>query len=258
MAPRLSTCSLTAGRTSKASTTAPSRRAVAIAWRPATPAPSTSALAGRIVPAAVVNMGRNLGRCPAAMRTALYPATVAWEESASIDWARVILGTSSMEIEEMRRSASLRMSAGSPRGSRKDTRIEPSARPETSSGSASDGGLTRRTMPASRSASAALGATVAPDSRKASSSMPAESPAPASIDTSMPAFTRAFTPWGTRATLRSPARVSLRTATFMRLLRCRTKAVVPALRVRVGAHGTGRLPEAQAASGETIQRGGGS
>ena len=45
-APRLSTCSFTAGRTSYAETTAPSRRAVAIAWSPATPAPSTSTFAG--------------------------------------------------------------------------------------------------------------------------------------------------------------------------------------------------------------------
>src|ERR671912_531813 len=53
-APSDSICSLTAERTSKACTIAPSRREVAIAWRPATPAPSTSTLAGRTVPAAVV------------------------------------------------------------------------------------------------------------------------------------------------------------------------------------------------------------
>ncbi len=46
VAPSDSTCSLTAGRTSKADTTAPSRRAVAIACSPATPAPSTSTFAG--------------------------------------------------------------------------------------------------------------------------------------------------------------------------------------------------------------------
>src|SRR5947209_4301559 len=45
LAPRLSTCSLAAGRTSVAVTTAPSRRAVAIACRPATPAPMTNTLA---------------------------------------------------------------------------------------------------------------------------------------------------------------------------------------------------------------------
>ena len=52
-------------------TTAPSRRAVAIACSPATPAPSTSARAGAIVPAAVVSIGKNRGRCSAASSTAL-------------------------------------------------------------------------------------------------------------------------------------------------------------------------------------------
>ena len=52
------TCSATAGRTSNAETTAPSRRAVAIAWRPATPAPITSTRAGAIVPAAVISIGK--------------------------------------------------------------------------------------------------------------------------------------------------------------------------------------------------------
>src|SRR5262249_7085670 len=65
-APRLSTCSFTTGRTSNAETTAPSRRAVAIACRPATPAPSTSAFAGATVPAAVISIGKNFGRRSAA------------------------------------------------------------------------------------------------------------------------------------------------------------------------------------------------
>ena len=47
LAPRLSTCSLAAGRTSVAVTTAPRRRAVAIACRPATPAPMTKTLRRR-------------------------------------------------------------------------------------------------------------------------------------------------------------------------------------------------------------------
>ena len=41
----LSTCSLVAGRTSVAVTTAPSRRAVAIACKPATPTPITNTFA---------------------------------------------------------------------------------------------------------------------------------------------------------------------------------------------------------------------
>ena len=42
---------------SVAETTAPSRRAVAIACRPATPAPITNTLAGGTVPAAVISIG---------------------------------------------------------------------------------------------------------------------------------------------------------------------------------------------------------
>ena len=69
-APSDSICSLTAERTSKACTTAPSRRAVAIACSPATPAPSTSTLAGRTVPAAVVSMGKKRGSSWAAISAA--------------------------------------------------------------------------------------------------------------------------------------------------------------------------------------------
>ncbi len=96
MPPRLSTCSLTTGRTSNASTTAPSRRAVPMAISPATPAPMTRPLAGRTVPAAVVSSGKNLGRRLAARRTALYPPTVLWLESESMLWARVMRGMASM------------------------------------------------------------------------------------------------------------------------------------------------------------------
>ena len=73
----LSTCSRTTALVSKAETTAPRRRAVAIACRPATPAPRTSTFAGRIVPAAVVSIGTKRGRYEVASSTALYPATVA-------------------------------------------------------------------------------------------------------------------------------------------------------------------------------------
>ena len=59
LAPIERTSSADAARTSYASTTAPSRFAVAIACSPATPAPSTSTLAGGIVPAAVISSGRN-------------------------------------------------------------------------------------------------------------------------------------------------------------------------------------------------------
>ncbi len=57
VAPRLMTCSLAAGLTSKAKTLAPIRLAVAMAWRPATPAPRITTLAGFIEPAAVIIIG---------------------------------------------------------------------------------------------------------------------------------------------------------------------------------------------------------
>ena len=59
VAPSDSTSPLDAGRTSYPLTWAPSRRAVPIACRPATPVPSTSSLAGRAVPAAVISSGKN-------------------------------------------------------------------------------------------------------------------------------------------------------------------------------------------------------
>ena len=61
-APSDFTCSATTERVSYAVTTAPSRRHVAIACSPATPAPMISAFAGGIVPAAVVSIGKNFGR----------------------------------------------------------------------------------------------------------------------------------------------------------------------------------------------------
>ena len=57
-APRLCTCSFTAGRTSVAVTMPPRRRAVAIACRPATPTPITNTFAAGTVPAAVIIIGK--------------------------------------------------------------------------------------------------------------------------------------------------------------------------------------------------------
>ena len=57
-APTLSICSFTSGRTSVATTFAPRRLAVAMACRPATPAPITKTLAGNTIPAAVVSIGK--------------------------------------------------------------------------------------------------------------------------------------------------------------------------------------------------------
>jgi hypothetical protein len=75
---------LVAGRTSKASITAPRRFAVAIACSPATPAPSTSTRAAFTVPAAVMSIGMNRWYWSAAMITALYPAIFACDDSTSI------------------------------------------------------------------------------------------------------------------------------------------------------------------------------
>ena len=49
------------------------------------------------VPAAVIIMGIAFSKFAKASITALYPAKLAWEESISIDWARVILGNNSSE-----------------------------------------------------------------------------------------------------------------------------------------------------------------
>ena len=69
-APSEATCSLAAGRTSVAVTTAPSRRAVATACRPATPAPMTKTRAAGTVPAAVIIIGMARPKCAAASITA--------------------------------------------------------------------------------------------------------------------------------------------------------------------------------------------
>ena len=97
MAPIDLTSSAEDGRTSYAETTAPKRRAVAIACSPATPAPSTKTCAGVTVPAAVINSGKKRGDISAPTKTARYPAQSACEVKASIDCAREIRGTSSSE-----------------------------------------------------------------------------------------------------------------------------------------------------------------
>jgi hypothetical protein len=61
---------LAAGRTSVAVTMPPIRRAVAMAWSPATPAPMTKMRAAGTVPAAVIIMGTALPYSSAASTTA--------------------------------------------------------------------------------------------------------------------------------------------------------------------------------------------
>jgi len=89
-------------------TLAPSRLAVAIAWRPATPAPITNTLAGGTIPAAVMNIGKYLGSSTAARSTPLYPAMLAIEERVSMLWARVVLGMASVAKAVTPRAASAR------------------------------------------------------------------------------------------------------------------------------------------------------
>ena len=78
----------------------------------------TSARTGAIVPAAVMSMGKRRGTRSAARRTALYPATVAWDESASIDCARVIRGIDSIAKATTPRSRRRAMPSESVSGSR--------------------------------------------------------------------------------------------------------------------------------------------
>ncbi len=88
-------------------------------WRspadPATPAPSTSTFAGGTVPAAVMNIGKNFGSSSAPSSAARYPETVACDDRASIDCARLILGRRSRlyavtlrSSEDLRRPPGLR------------------------------------------------------------------------------------------------------------------------------------------------------
>src|SRR3989338_4621930 len=59
----------------------------------------TKTLAGKTVPAAVINIGKYLLSSEAARSTPLYPTILAIEERVSIDCARVVLGMESSEKE---------------------------------------------------------------------------------------------------------------------------------------------------------------
>ncbi len=154
VAPSDSTSVLDAGRTSYPLTTAPSRRAVPMACRPATPAPSTSTLAGRAVPAAVISSGKNRPNSAAATSAALYPATLAWELSASIGWVLVsVRGIRSRLIAVTPSAASAAASSGWTSGASMPITAWPGrSRPTTPA----DGLVTVRMTSASRYSSAAL------------------------------------------------------------------------------------------------------
>ena len=79
-----------------ADTCAPSRRAVAIAWSPATPTPITNTRAALTVPAAVIIIGKARPYSAAASSTALYPARLDCDDRMSIDCARVMRGMNSI------------------------------------------------------------------------------------------------------------------------------------------------------------------
>ncbi len=192
---------------SNADTIAPRRRVVAIACSPATPAPSTNARAGAIVPAAVVSIGRNFTSSAAPMSAALYPATVLCDESTSIDCAFVMRGTFSSESALMERFCSAAANSPALAGCMRAT----SRLPSLSRGTCSIDG---RCTPSTRSASAALAASgtmVAPASTYLASGNPAAVPAALSTRISCPAFARRAILSGISATRRSPAVRSRRT-----------------------------------------------
>ncbi len=121
----------------------------------------TSTLAGGTVPAAVMNIGKNLARCSAALSPARYPDTVACELNASMPWARLIRGSRSKLKTVAFLAASARTASSACATPKKLSSAAPSGRPATS---AALGGLTRTTSPAPESVAAASGATVAPAS----------------------------------------------------------------------------------------------
>ncbi len=129
-----------------------------MACSPATPAPMTKTLAGARVPAAVVSIGRMRPIASAPISTALYPAIVACEESASIDCAFVVRGTSSIAKAVTLRPVRAARRSPEAAGARKLTSAAPSRSWPASSGV---GRCTLRTRSAP-SASAAVPTMVAP------------------------------------------------------------------------------------------------
>src|SRR5438309_1392357 len=153
---------------------APRRRAVAMAWSPATPAPSTSTRAGDRVPAAVTSIGKKRPVAAAASRTALYPATVACDDSTSIGCARVIRGSNARLNAVTLRAASAATTSRSAAGWNSATSAAPSRHSPTS---AVEGGCTLRTTSLRPKTSAGVATRPAPAARYASSGNAAAAPA---------------------------------------------------------------------------------
>src|SRR4051812_46387968 len=189
---------------SNAVTTAPRRREVAIACRPATPAPSTSTWAGGIVPAAVISIGEKRGISWAAMITAREPLTGACEDSASIDWAREMRGIASIAKAVAPVAAIALAGPFAPSGLRKPISTDCLPSLEISP---SRGGATLATTSAFQASSAETSFT--PAASSVPSGMAADSPAPFSTSTSCPAALSLRATSGTMATRRSPSAVSL-------------------------------------------------
>ena len=195
---------------------APSRRAVAMACNPATPAPTTNTRAAATVPAAVLSIGNIRGSVVAATRHRLVPDDRGHRRqrvhALGARDARHELhrGQHGPALGDRSRGRAGRQRLGKPddelarshernvRGAMRRIRAQ-----------RADGGddLRLRTHPrASRSL---------PGSAYAASGNPAASPAPRSMTTSMPSFFNAGRTAGTMATRRSPGNVSVGTPSFI-------------------------------------------
>ena len=189
-----------------------------MACRPATPTPTTSTFAALTVPAAVMNIGNIFGSVSAARRTALYPATVAIDDRASMLWARVIRGISSIEKLVTPRSAISRAASAADRGSERPMMVCPDrirSRSERPASGLAPSDLTCRITSADPKTSDRRVAIRAPFASYAVSRNPASRPAPASTRTSKPCLVRLGTESGTIATRRSLGNVSLQIPIFM-------------------------------------------
>ena len=91
---------------------APMLPAAPMAASPATPAPTTSTLAGGTLPAAVTCPVKNRPKACAASTTARYPAMLAIDDSTSSDCAREMRGTASIASTVIGRADSFSTSSG--------------------------------------------------------------------------------------------------------------------------------------------------
>jgi hypothetical protein len=153
-----------------------------------------------------MNIGKKRSSSVEAISTARYPLTVACDDNASIDCARLIRGIRSIASAVAPVAAMAASPSGSPSGLRKPTRIVPARRCVSS---CEDGGATFAITSAPQGSPSS-----APAATYCSSVAPAASPAPASTTTSCSAARRRRTTSGTRATRLSLAAVSLGTPIF--------------------------------------------